>query len=364
MDNAYNQFKRSLLYYPTIRIPSGPWLKQAVLYWDEVGSIVPQGYDGKWLIESSPDLEYLRGEDLFLAFSPRRLEGHPLAHELAEEFTSIIESPQFLRLLPSPESRLLDSQIHEDKLSHEILKYLLDHDLASYKAPTGESDFTWLYFERTTALLFMSLLAKYLARSDERNVLTVPGTDRPEYQHLSFAQKQVGGNEVGIEVTINNWLPIPEPHVPIQDIVVYKRKRQDELLPLQLLMVDFERQLRKVESVQEAKEVAYQFDLNKRKGLNDLNSSLKDSKIETGWGSLNTLMGVSAPPLIGFLAGKIAEATQITDPVSVGVIAFGLSASVALKAYLVARQNVENEKLRNSPYSYIFHAQQEFILPG
>ena len=59
MNCAQDQFKHSLLYYPTIQIPSGQWLKKAVLYWDEVSSIVPQDYDGKWLIESSPDLEYL-----------------------------------------------------------------------------------------------------------------------------------------------------------------------------------------------------------------------------------------------------------------------------------------------------------------
>jgi hypothetical protein len=366
MNDAQNQFKLSLLYYPTIRIPSGQWLKQAVLYWDEVGSIVPQDYGGKWLIKDSPDLEYLVGEEQFHPFDPRQLTRQwNLVLELADELKTIIESESYQKFLPPISNRLFDSEIHMDKVSDSVRHYLIEKDLARVKSPDGKSKADWIFFDRTTALLYMSLLAKYLARNDDRsNIIATPGTSRPEYQHLSFGQKQAGDNEVGIEVMIKNWLPIPDPNVPIQDIVVYKRNRQDELLPLQLLMVDFEQQLRKVESVQEAKEVAYKFDLAKRKGLNDLNASLKDANIETKWGNLNTLMGVTAPPLVGFLASKIAEALLVANPVAAGVIAFGLSASIALRAYYVSRQNVVNEKLRNSPYSYLFHAQQEFILPG
>jgi len=36
---------RSVLYYPTITIPPGSWLRNAVLYWDSVGSIVPRSFD-------------------------------------------------------------------------------------------------------------------------------------------------------------------------------------------------------------------------------------------------------------------------------------------------------------------------------
>jgi hypothetical protein len=364
MDNIQKQYKRSLLYYPTIRIPSGQWLKQAVLYWDEVGSIVPKDYNGKWLIRKSPDLEYLVGEELFHPFDPKKLQFHQdLLRELETELIVIIESDGYRKYLPPVSDRLLDSEIHLDKVSENALFYLLKKNLAREEPLEGKRKDGWVFFERTTALLYMSLLAKYLARSDRREVLTVPGTDRLEYQHFSFSPKYEGEEEVGIEVGINNWLPMPDPHVPIQEIVAFKRQREEELLSLQLLMLDFEQQLRKVESVEEAKEVAYQFDLAKQKGLNDLTASLKDAKIETGWGSLNTLIGVTALPLVGYLAAKIAEATQLADPVVTGVTAFVLSSSVVLKAYLISRQNVLNEIQRNSPYSYLFHAQQELIIP-
>ena len=32
---------QTILYYPTIDIQDGAWLRNAILYWDEVSSIVP-----------------------------------------------------------------------------------------------------------------------------------------------------------------------------------------------------------------------------------------------------------------------------------------------------------------------------------
>jgi hypothetical protein len=33
--------KRTVLYYPTISIPNGAWLRRALFYFDEIASIVP-----------------------------------------------------------------------------------------------------------------------------------------------------------------------------------------------------------------------------------------------------------------------------------------------------------------------------------
>jgi hypothetical protein len=377
MSADQNQYKRSLLYYPTIKIPSGQWLKQTILYWDEVGSIVPRDLNGTWLIPMSDDLKYLAGEEIFYPYDPRWIEGNwEISQLFFDELCQNVQSDSFLRLVPRAEQRLYDAKIHWNKVSEQALNFLLTNELV--KLTTNQRKFflsnggsgrgkvgKWIYFERTTALLYMSLLAKYLVRCDDRkNVIATPATDRPEYQFLSFKQEQSMDQNVGIEISIKDWLPVPDEHVPILEIVAFKRKRQDELIPLQLLMTSLEKKLKGTISLEEAKEIAYQFDLKKRKGLSDLSASLKDSKLETKWESLNLLIGVTAPPLVGFLAGKIAEVTQIADPVATSVIAFGLSASIALKAYFVARQSAVNEKLRNSPYSYLFHAQQELIISG
>lgn len=37
--------QKILLYYPTIDIPSPGWIRQGLMYWDKIGSILPDSYD-------------------------------------------------------------------------------------------------------------------------------------------------------------------------------------------------------------------------------------------------------------------------------------------------------------------------------
>ncbi len=46
---------QTILYYPKINIHDGSWLRNAILYWDEVSSIVP--YEN--YLDFSPELLYL-----------------------------------------------------------------------------------------------------------------------------------------------------------------------------------------------------------------------------------------------------------------------------------------------------------------
>ena len=69
---------RTVLFYPTISIPNGPWLRQAVFYFDKVASIVPRELDyngnlGPLYLPTSPEIDFLIGEDIFHAVSPEVL---------------------------------------------------------------------------------------------------------------------------------------------------------------------------------------------------------------------------------------------------------------------------------------------------
>jgi len=62
------RIKQTILYYPTISVPSSRWLRQAILYWDEIGSIVPQRYDETELIPYTLDVQFLKDEGEFRSF--------------------------------------------------------------------------------------------------------------------------------------------------------------------------------------------------------------------------------------------------------------------------------------------------------
>lgn len=73
---------QTILYYPTINIQDGTWLRNAILYWDEVSSIVPyENYP-----DFSPELLYLQELGVYKAVYPRNL----FFSEFAEDFCNSI----------------------------------------------------------------------------------------------------------------------------------------------------------------------------------------------------------------------------------------------------------------------------------
>ena len=76
---------QTILYYPTINIQDSAWLRNAVLYWDEVSSIVPyEDYPN-----FSPEVLFLQRSGVYKAVYPQKL----FSSEFAEDFcNSIIEA--------------------------------------------------------------------------------------------------------------------------------------------------------------------------------------------------------------------------------------------------------------------------------
>ena len=76
---------QTILYYPTINIQDSAWLRNAVLYWDEVSSIVPyEDYPN-----FSPEVLFLQRSGVYKAVYPQKL----FSSEFAEDFcNSIVEA--------------------------------------------------------------------------------------------------------------------------------------------------------------------------------------------------------------------------------------------------------------------------------
>src|SRR5215203_164727 len=66
--------QRSILYYPTITVPNGVWLRRALLYWDRVASIVPQeNYESFTRDAYTSEIEFLSSEGAFREVYPEAL---------------------------------------------------------------------------------------------------------------------------------------------------------------------------------------------------------------------------------------------------------------------------------------------------
>src|SRR5688500_11988427 len=127
--------KRTLLYYPTIVIRNDQWIRQSILYWDSLGSIVPQGMERK--LHQSYDIEILQREGLFRVYLPDEYVQHNQKH--ASEFETIIEDKYFLSGLPKqlPEPRSLVNAgkymrdwLFEKKMYSHLAEKLIERSLA------------------------------------------------------------------------------------------------------------------------------------------------------------------------------------------------------------------------------------------
>ncbi|PZR02607.1 MAG: hypothetical protein DI539_27510, partial [Flavobacterium psychrophilum] len=305
------ELKRTILYYPTINIPSQDWLKNAVLYWDEVSSIVPHDWRHDKTISVSGDIDLLQGEGLFRPIHPDQLLQNrgswQAVHDMTDEFKSTVKSEHFKSILDRrrfslsrihnekiSKSNLIGkgARLHLDKTNYEIAEFLKRKKLAIQ----NNDNWQWFLVESTTALLYMSLLAKYIAATDRQH--TVVGTDLRIYEKLNFQQSQRGEGINVINCNFKGLIPSPARGTSMNDIVKFKRKRQDNLIAFRRFLLDVQSKLSAATSNAEVKSILVSAQEDLKKGLKDMKAVFKDSKIDMVIKSLKSILNVQSSTVI------------------------------------------------------------------
>jgi len=221
--------ERKIIYYPTIIVPS-EWAKWAVLYFDKVSSIIPKGVDYKevvnpWNEKDFKIMKILMEEGEFEPTDPQHLlfqrEKWANREMLIKEFKKIVTSKEFQSIINKNWERMPIWKVHWDKVSKGIYEFL-------HKQGLAKRERNWILMEEKTSLLYMSLLAKYLA--DVNPDFTVPGTDSNEYEKIIYGAFSHQNSFISLDTKFMNVLPAPASDVPITNILKFKRKRRDELL--------------------------------------------------------------------------------------------------------------------------------------
>jgi hypothetical protein len=360
MTKESSELHRCILYYPTISIPTGTWLRQSLLYWDEVGSIVPHSYSNKALIPYSPDVQFLKNEGQFRAFIPDHCifqQGYNKVQDLEQEFLEILRSSKFQKRLPPPPRRNLISKIHEDKISHGLSRTLEEEGLAK-RVP---NDYEWWYFENNTALLYMAVLAKHIADGDIHS--TVTGTDISAYESLIFETMSDTDGVACLATNLWNALPVPRDDVSLSDIIEFKHRRKDELLNFRQTLDDLQSEIKKCESQADVHQVLVKFKEKSDRSLANLEAVLSDSRLATVAGSIKTLIKLDSPALLATLFGAVNQATKITDiPIQWTLAGAGILGAVEIFSYLTDKRNEKRATLRNEPFSYVAYAKAEGLV--
>ena len=170
---------RTALYYPEILIPSKQFIRKAILYWDEIGSIVPKAI---WKEHPMFELEneetnQLKDAGIYRPFFPDTLRNYgrgELEKKFSEEFFNRLDFFNKRDVLTKNKQY---TEIYNEKelipgLFSELERRGLAERLLHGFIRVKKANFPVYHIETTTSNIYMSLLAEFLAENDEN--ITVP----------------------------------------------------------------------------------------------------------------------------------------------------------------------------------------------
>jgi hypothetical protein len=365
-NDVFNATEKVLLYYPTIDIPSLSWIRQGLLYWDKIGSIVPQSY-----VRGSPrnsryseQIQPIYDAGLFRPYDPENLirvdmsQGN-LLQSFKREVLKTLRSRDFKR--PQKRKNIFDTPLYPEKifdtpLYSEKVFGSLHKELVDKYAEKRDDGF--FYFEKNTAFVYMTILAKYLADIDDQ--FTVPSTDDRSFERVNFkATEKDDYSNPCLRIEFRNILRVPADDVKIERVIDFRQKHNDKLLNFRRQVLDkFEDEIKKSTERREIQDKTIRFKSQIESGVRELNQVLGEARFQTFTGTLKSI--IKPQHLTAALA--VGTATTVATGVApIGVIA-GLASGAAVEVYdyFVSRKNAKRDRLRANAYSYLYLAEKEF----
>lgn len=288
---------QTILYYPKINIQDGTWLRNAILYWDEVSSIVPYEYYD----DLSPELLYLRKLGVYKAVYPQEL----FFSQFAEDFCDCIIK-RIAAYDRSIRKNFNGSQnekvkIHKNKIYapalHELIHYnkLPQSLLTFFKKKRFINDYNtdgWMEIDSKIAQIYMRTLAEYTIKCSNKDI--VLGTDNHAHNQEIYSNSC---NRTDLQtqcctINIENCLPQPSMEVSFDDILDFKVRRKDELCAFREELRKLETNIYNADSPELIKHHENEFIENWERCSSDFYRVLKESRITFFLGSLVSLVAI------------------------------------------------------------------------
>lgn len=207
-------------------------IRNAVLYWDEVSSIVPyEDYPN-----FSPEVLFLQRSGVYKAVYPQKL----FSSEFAEDFCNSI-----VKRIAAYEARTVNNEntnsrvrVHKNKVYapalHELIHYrkLPPQLLGYFENKRYINDYNvdgWMEIDSKIAQIYMRTLAEYSIKCSDKDI--VLGTDTFTHSREIYSPSRNHANLQAqcCKINIENCLPQPSMDVRFEDILEFKSKRKDEL---------------------------------------------------------------------------------------------------------------------------------------
>ena len=346
------------LFYPTIDIHNEEWLKNAILFWDEINTIVPSSIINPYQENTT---QYLADEGILKPMAVS--SDYEFIEELTADTLNYLNTNEGFQLLTQGQGH--NSVIHRDKLPRDVrhlfdihpekLPYEIQNQLRRSMTEEG-----WFRVDSNFAIFYMTLLANKICEQKSIALLTdnsltsnltdlvrldnqiaINGRER-DYHHLrneryiNLAQGLMTNLIIkGIKVSKTSTL---------EDVVKFKKKHQDELGLFRTNIAKLTKDVSKdvpFEAMKQQVEDIYNDEF--LPSYNNFKKALDSSGIK--WVSDNfmkiSVISTSATGLPMALLGLALPQALLAG------------AGVSIISSLISYNQDKKEKLNANPYSYL-----------
>jgi len=350
------------LYYPTIDIRNEEWLKSAVLFWDEINTIVPSSIRNPYQENTT---QYLADEGILKPISVN--PDIDIVENLTEDTINYLNTNEAFQLLTQNNSRYVT--LHRDKLPREVSRLFdihpekLPHEI-QYQLRHNMTKDGWFRVDSNFAVFYMTLLANKICEHQSIALLTdnpltsnltdkvrldnqiaIKGRDYYERRHERYINLTQGL----LTNLIIEGVSIKETS-SLDDVVKFKKRHRDELGLFRTNIANLTKNVSKekpIEAIQQEIEDIYKDEF--LPSYNNFKKALSSSGIK--WASENfmkiSFMSTGATALPMALLGLTLPQALIA-----GV-------GVSLITSLVSYNQDKEEKLRTNPYAYLLAVSKE-----
>ncbi|MFF4880221.1 hypothetical protein [Micromonospora sp. NPDC000668] len=231
-----------MLYYPFADAPSQV-INQAVLYWDNLSTVVAPG----WRLRMSPAMRELLATDLYRPIEPYdAYEPVPLAVIEPELDFALAQIPLDDLIPPHNAPDGHARTLHVDKLHRSVVRNLLRRELV-YRHPDSPNRLVGspALMHLVVSIIADQIAANRNARFGGQGPLGLhPHTDVPSAHRLGTDPIPGQENAAGWKVDIGAVLPVPEGDIRIGDLVAFREKYAEERVRLMVTVQDLLHSLR------------------------------------------------------------------------------------------------------------------------
>jgi hypothetical protein len=275
------------LYYPYVAPPT-PWLKQSLLMFEKLSSIV-----APTTVFTSGDLGWLASEGVFIPTYIRLGYAAGYRDEIETALLEFADNDSYRFGSDSPPAPHELTRIYAGKLTRELEQSMTDLDLALVDRGSRN-----LLAHRDVAAIVLAITAKYVAAAykspDSRMVCS---TDLPIFEKIAYDPLRGSQSRSRcLELLLDGLAPVPGDEVSYPDIIDFRERHRDELGRFR---IEVARMLRVIRSSDDPFDEIRSMREEIRQSVTDVKKAAKSRRIRLVAGSCSVLaLGSAAGTVI------------------------------------------------------------------